>query len=1178
MWLFHTLLYMTSLSPLVGFNVDVAQTWVTPEGAPFVLSSLLHQDTSTNQTWLLVTSPRANGSAGPLHRCSLILGEILCQPVEHGLIPKGRHQGVTVVRNHHGVLICIQEKTRKSHSLSPELTGTCSLLAPNFYPRAQAYFIDLENLLDPDVHVDAGDCYRNKKSSIEGNENSARWRRALEEVEEEEEEAGTEIAIILDGSGSIDPPDFQKAKDFISNMMRTIYDKCFECSFALVQYGGVIQTEFDLRDSQDVMASLARVQNIIQVKNVTKTASAMQHVLDNIFTPSHGSRKKAAKVMVVLTDGDVFQDPLNLTTVINSPKMQGVERFAIGVGDAFNKEQSDRELKLIASDPDETHAFKVTNYTALGGLLSKLQQSIIHTEGASGDALHFQLAQTGFSAQILDEVLLGAVGAFDWSGGALLYDTRSRRGRFLRQRMVDTKAAQYSYLGYSLAVLHRACGRSFVAGAPRHKQHGAVFELQKEGTEAIFLPVLEGEQMGSYFGAELCPVDIDMDGTTDFLLVAAPFYHVHWEEGRVYLYRLNQQHGSFSLAHTLRGHPEFTNARFGFAMAVVGDISQDKLTDVAIGAPLEGADDGVSFGSMYIYNGRQDGLSASPSQRISASAVGPGLHYFGMSLAGGFDFSGDGLADITVGTLGRAVVLRSRPVVHLKVSVNFSPEALPIGFNGSVNVHLCFEISSGTPATETGLRETSLNFTLDVDVMKQRKRLQCLDVKTCLSTFKEWSNGSRLCERFQLLPTEGELYEEDRFSNISVKVSYQLQTPKTHRDHLYPILDLYTEPSAIFQLPYEKACKDKLFCEAKLQLTTTISQEELVVGLTKELTMNMNVTNAGEDSYMTNLTLTYPRNLQFKRIQKPPSPNIQCDDPKPVASILVMNCKIGHPIFKRSSADILVVWQLEEKAFPNRTADITVTITNSNERSSLPLPGKTTLRFKHAFIAVLTKPSVMYMLTSQRLSDHKEFLFNIHGENLFEAKFQLQICVPIKIQGFQVVRVINLTKTQAYTACAQSQERVCGSDPVQHVEEWHSVNCTITSDKENVTVAAELSFNQSAQLLRDVTELQILGEISFNRSLYEGLNAENHRTKITVVLLKDEKYHLLPVIIGSSVGGLLVLTMIIVILFKCGFFKRKYQQLNLESMRRAQLKSEDLFTEEDSELLPHPLGETSSRP
>lgn len=39
----------------------------------------------------------------------------------------------------------------------------------------------------------------------------------------------------------------------------------------------------------------------------------------------------------------------------------------------------------------------------------------------------------------------------------------------------------------------------------------------------------------------------------------------------------------------------------------------------------------------------------------------------------------------------------------------------------------------------------------------------------------------------------------------------------------------------------------------------------------------------------------------------------------------------------------------------------------------------------------------------------------------------------------------------------------------------------------------------SLQFLRDATELQILGEISFNKSLYEGLNAENHRTKVIPV-------------------------------------------------------------------------------
>ncbi|XP_064438780.1 integrin alpha-E isoform X3 [Mirounga angustirostris] len=1121
------------LAPLVAFNVDEARIWVTPEGGtPYVLSSLLHQDSSTNQTWLLVTGPQTKGEAGLLHCCSLIQDKISCKRVETVPTPKGRYRGVTVVRNHHSVLICIQVLARQPHSLSSELTGTCSLLSNNFQNHTQVHFSNLENL-DPNAHVADRDCHRNKKGNIE---KPARWRRALKTQEDEEEEAaGTEIAIVLDGSGSIDSPDFQRAKDFISNMMRNFYEKCFECSFALVQYGEVIQTEFDLRDSQDVMASLARVQNITQVGRVTKTASAMQHVLDNIFTPSHGSRKNASKVMVVLTDGDIFEDPLNLTTVINSPKMQGVERFAIGVGKAFENNKTYSELKLIASDPDDRYAFKVTNYTALDGLLSRLQQNIIQMEGMVGEALHYQLAQVGFSAQILDkgQVLLGAVGAFNWSGGALLYDMHSRRGRFLNQTVADTKNAQYSYLGYAVALLHKACGLSYVAGAPRYQQRGAVFELQKQGRETNFMPVLEGEQMGSYFGSELCPVDIDMDGTTDLLLVAAPFYHVHREEGRVYVYHLNEQNGSFSLACTLSGHPGFTNARFGFAMATIGDISQDNLADVAIGAPLEGfeAVDGISFGSVYIYNGRQDGLSTSPSQRIKASAVASGLHYFGMSVAGGFDLTGDHLADITVGTLGRAAVLRSRPVVYLKVSMTFTPKALPIGFNSSVNACLCFETSPMTTAAKSGFREILLNFTVDVDVVKQRKRLQCSDKRICQSHLMEWDGGvSRLCESLLLIPTEGELCEEDCFSNISVSVSYQLQTSEGQRDHPHPVLDFYTKPFATFQLPYEKNCKNKLFCVAELQLATTTSQQELVVGLTKELTMNINLTNSGEDSYMTTMSLNYPRNLQFKRIQKPPSPDMQCDDPRPNASVLVMNCKIGHPILKRLSANFSVVWQLEENAFPNRTANITVTVTNFNDKKS-SVTQSHSLQFKHAFIAVLPKPSVMYMNTSQGLSVYKEFLFNIHGENLFGAVFQLQICVPIKLQALQFIRVKNVTKIQAHTECKSSQKSDrCGSDPARSVEEWYSVNCTIASNTENVTVAAELSLNQSQQ--------------------------------ITIIFLKEEYYLSVIIIIGSSVSGLLVLTAIVIILFQCGFFKRKYQHLNLDSTRKTQLKSENLLAED----------------
>lgn len=49
--------------------------------------------------------------------------------------------------------------------------------------------------------------------------------------------------------------------------------------------------------------------------------------------------------------------------------------------------------------------------------------------------------------------------------------------------------------GYSVAVLYKARGVSYVAGAPRHKLRGAVFELQKEDREDTFVRRIEGEQV-----------------------------------------------------------------------------------------------------------------------------------------------------------------------------------------------------------------------------------------------------------------------------------------------------------------------------------------------------------------------------------------------------------------------------------------------------------------------------------------------------------------------------------------------------------------------------------------------------------------------------------------------------------------------------------------------------------
>uniref|UniRef100_A0A670KKZ4 Integrin subunit alpha E n=1 Tax=Podarcis muralis TaxID=64176 RepID=A0A670KKZ4_PODMU len=674
----------------------------------------------------------------------------------------------------------------------------------------------------------------------------------------------TEIALVLDGSGSIDPPDFERARNFTYSLVKTSYEKCLECVFALVQYGDIIQTEFDLQEERG-SAALEKIKAMTQVRNTTWTASAIQHVLDSIFNPNYGSQLNALKIIVVLTDGEIFLDPLDIETVISLTREAGITRYAIGVGEAFEKPKALQELQLIASDPDESHLFRVTNYSALAVLLSMLQEKIIGIEGTEGAILEFDLAQSGFSVHLLQEryILFGAVGAFDWAGGVLLYDMADKTVVFLNESM-GTPGARNGYLGYSVGAIDTARGTLVVAGAPRHSIKGKVMVFEGDRLKQI----LHGEQIGSYFGSELCLLDIDLDGVTDHLLVGAPFFHMQGEEGKVYLYRLDSQANNFTLQRHLHSQLGSLFSRFGFAMASIGDVDQDGLGDVAIGAPLE--DHGSSpnsFGSVYIFNGGKDGLRDPFSQRITAAQTGPpGLMYFGRSVAGGLDFTEDSLPDIIVGSLGS--VTFSRPILRLKPTMHFTPGRI-VYFDGVVTARLCFNRVSPPGTAQCGLRREGvvLGKVPGAGWRDLEDRIQPLGLR--------FPTLARLDCKFICL-----------FSNYNIILDY----PK-------PMLDMYQKPEMSQDLALFLQCPRVL----KYYLLFHY-RKELVVGSTKELAMKIYLSNSGDNSHMTSLVVQYPSNLHYKNVQEISSSVIHCDAPQPVSVLFSsLRCKVGHPIFKKST-------------------------------------------------------------------------------------------------------------------------------------------------------------------------------------------------------------------------------------------------------------------------------------
>uniref|UniRef100_A0A672YKB9 Integrin, alpha 11b n=1 Tax=Sphaeramia orbicularis TaxID=375764 RepID=A0A672YKB9_9TELE len=492
-----------------------------------------------------------------------------------------------------------------------------------------------------------------------------------------------DIVIVLDGSNSIYP--WYEVQDFLITILQKFYIGPGQTQVGVVQYGSTVVHEFSLGEYQTVEDVVEAARSIDQRGGEeTRTALGINVARSEAF--KRGGRPGAKKVMIVITDGESHDSPQLQQAVANSER-DNITMYAIAVLGYYNRrginpEAFLKEIKFIASDPDENHFFNVSDESALKDIVDALGERIFTLEGTSsqGRGFNLQMAQAGFSSHIVkDGILLGAVGAYDWNGAVL---KETKHGKVVppkssyKDEFPEELKNHGAYLGYSVGSLISSRGSQlYVAGAPRFNHTGKVivFTLKNTGNLTI-LQALLGQQIGSYFGSELLSMDVDNDGHTDVLLVAAPMYLSQgWERGKVYIYTVTPQ-TSFVLQGALEVSNRTQNSRLGSAMAQIPDMNGDRFRELVVGAPLE--DD--HQGAVYVFYGQDKTVQRQYRQRVSAAGFSAGLQYFGQSLHGVLDVNADGLVDLAVGALGAAVIIWSRGVVRIQTKLTFEPEKVNI--------------------------------------------------------------------------------------------------------------------------------------------------------------------------------------------------------------------------------------------------------------------------------------------------------------------------------------------------------------------------------------------------------------------------------------------------------------------------------------------------------------------
>uniref|UniRef100_A0A8C7YCN2 Integrin, alpha V n=1 Tax=Oryzias sinensis TaxID=183150 RepID=A0A8C7YCN2_9TELE len=413
--------------------------------------------------------------------------------------------------------------------------------------------------------------------------------------------------------------------------------------------------------------------------------------------------------------------------------------------------------------------------------------------------------------------------------------------------------------------------------------------------------------MAAYFGHSVAASDLNNDGLMD-VMIGAPLFMDRGsdgnlrEVGQVSVY-LGKGGFSFRPAQMLTGVEVY--ARYGSAIAALGDLNRDGYNDVAISAPYGGTD---RYGLVYIHNGRSEGPNPSPSQVLQgkwASSYMPAS--FGYSMTGNTDIDQNGYPDLIVGVFGadKAILYRARPVISVNATLDITPQILnpkekacthPVT-NTPVS---CFKVKYCLKASGYRAPDT-IHLDLLLDRLKQKeatKRVRFLHSQAFQysKNMTVSSNKVPSCEELEVFLRDEQEFR-DKITPISVAMEYNLDyQPAVDQSKLLPILDASTPNNVTKQAHILLDCGDDNICKPNLTLSVKSDREEIYIGDDNTLTLEIVAENHGEGAYEAELHVFPPQQADFIEVVRSQTlSRLSCAYKKENQTKIVV-CDLGNPM------------------------------------------------------------------------------------------------------------------------------------------------------------------------------------------------------------------------------------------------------------------------------------------